>query len=790
MAMRKHSWLIIALFFLILVQTGIFSAASANVAGSSINEWIMFRHDLSHSGDTTGDSANSVKQLWNYSTNAAVWSSPAVANGVVVVGCKDCNIYCLNASSGERIWKTSTGNEVNSSPAIDNDRAYVGCDDGLIYCVEIATGIPVWTSKLGGQVRSCPLVEENRVYVGSGDHDFFCLNASNGNTIWTFPTQKRVVSSPALSDGLVYFACDDYFVYALNMSTGREIWHHHTGSNINSPCVCNGCIYIGSYDGYVCCLNASTGADIWKYQTQDTVTSSAAVAYGCVYIGSEDNNVYCFNATTGKKLWQTPTGFWVWSSPAVANGNVYVGSEDYNLYCLNASNGEVKWTYSTRSYVDSSPTIVNNTLYVGSHDYHLYALTLYNSTTVSSLATPPSSQTFGTFIFDGIACVVGAVVVFVIARSVYLTRRNKKERMSVETFNKKQLWLSAHVNALCALTILVFAAAFLVYIGNGPLWSADEQTYSQMAYHMVKSGDYLLPWSFGEPAIWAGKPPLLMWLMSLAYQVFGINNFASRIWSVLFGVLSLVFVFYLGKKLYNSHVGFLSVIVLGTFTTFYAFATHAMTDGPLVFFILASVYFLLLSEDTKRPNWYATLSGLFFGLALLTKQIEALLIPLIIVVYFLVTKRNLRFLLSKRFAVFWAVPLLIFIPWVLYMNMRFVKDFWGCYFVYGVFTRAITPLEGHVGGYLFYFNYLATSENPLWTILLPFATGLCAYNSAVRRIKGDTLLLVWMAIVLVVFTLAQTKLYWYILPALPAFAIAISNLIFQLAQLVKLKLNT
>jgi 4-amino-4-deoxy-L-arabinose transferase-like glycosyltransferase len=74
-------------------------------------------------------------------------------------------------------------------------------------------------------------------------------------------------------------------------------------------------------------------------------------------------------------------------------------------------------------------------------------------------------------------------------------------------------------------------------------------------------------------------------------------------------------------------------------------------------------------------------------------------------------------------------------------------------------------------------------------ILLPFAAGLCAFNSVVKRVKGDTLILVWMAVVFVVFTLAQTKLYWYILPALPAFAIAISSLLYQLSKKIRSSLT-
>ena len=210
-----------------------------------------------------------------------------------------------------------------------------------------------------------------------------------------------------------------------------------------------------------------------------------------------------------------------------------------------------------------------------------------------------------------------------------------------------------------------------------------------------------------------------------------------------------------------------------------------MTDIPLVFFILGSIYFFILSEKSEKTNRYAILSGVFFGLALMTKQIEALLIPLILISYLIVTKISLRFFFTKRFTLFWGIGLLVFSPWLIYMNISFGLKFWQWYFVYTDVTRTVSPIEGHASSYLYYFNYLASKENLLWVILLPFAAGLCAYNSVIKRLKEETLILLWMVIVLLVFTFAQTKLYWYILPVTPAFAIAISNLLYQLAQKAK-----
>jgi outer membrane protein assembly factor BamB len=750
-------------------------------ADSSTNNWHMFRHDLNHTGYTAGNGpTDSFKSLWNFTAGAAVWSSPAVVDGYVFVGCRDGNILCLNASTGTGLWGYQIGSVVEySSPAIANGCVYICSADGYVNCVDVIYGMPIWRSEVGGALWSSPAVVGGRVYVGSSDHNVYCLKGSDGAKIWNYSTLDAVHSSPAVSDGVVYVGSADNRVYALNASTGEEIWCSRTRNGVtSSPSVYDGYVYIGSNDGCVYALDASTGDQLWKYQTANSVVSSPAVAYGCVFVGSEDNNVYCLNASTGKKIWQSPTEYWVWSSPAVADGNVYVGSEDYCIYCLNASTGAKKWSYATENAVYSSPAIANNVLYVGSCDFRVYALELCNSTVdpLPSASNNPSMWTI--MAFDLAASAIGAVIIFVIVRSVYSSIRSRKIVEAENATGQNVRWFSKHNDALYVMAILVFSTLFFVNLGSGTLWGADEQTYSQWAYHMIKTGDYVTPWAFGGSAIWISKPPLVMWLMSLSYQVFGVNNFATRFWSSVFGTCSLILVFYLGKELFNRYVGFISALVLGTFVTFYSFARHAMTDMPLVFFSLASIYFLLLSEKNKNSNRYVALSGLFFGFAFMTKQVQALLIPVIVFAYLATTQRSLKFLFTKRFTLFWGVALLVFAPWLIYMNNSFGTEFWHWFLVHSAINRSVVPLEGHIGSYLFYFRYLINNENLLWIIILPFAAGLCVYNAIIKHIKQDILLLEWIVIVFAILTFVQTKLYWYILPALPAFAIAIGNLLY------------
>jgi len=782
--MRNSNWLPIAVVSVVVVLSVLALPVSSSNSSSNIADWTMFRQDPSHSGFTTAQvPTNSAKILWTYTTGWMVQSSPAVVDGCVFVGSRDSQVYCFNASTGDPIWKYSFGSEVWSSPAFYKGFIYVGTDDGYVYCLNASLGLFVWKSPIGISLRSSPTVVDGVVYIGSGKQNIYALNATDGTSIWIFPTLSSVNSSPAFSNDVIYIADSTDAVYAINASTGKAVWIHHIRPSISSPAVSNGYVYVGSYDGYVYGLNASTGAEIWKFQTADEVASSPAVAYGCIFVGSDDNNLYCLNATNGDNIWQSPTCFWVTSSPAVAEGNVYVGSEDNSIYCFNATTGAKKWSYQTGNYVESSPAIAGNVLYVGSDDNNFYALALYNSPGQIQISQYAHSLPWTTIAFDVSAVIVGAIIIFVSVKLVYSNRLNKPNVASIDTSKQKYCWFQLHTDAIFVLGILVFSILlYFVNLGNGVLQVADEQTYSQWAFHMVKTGDYLTPWASGATLFLIGKPPLLMWLMSLAYQVFGVNNFSSRIWTAAFGTLSLVVVFYLGKKLYNSYVGFLSSLVLGTFLTYYIFARYAMTDVPLAFFFMASIYFFVLSEKKENDSRYALLSGVSFGLALMTKQTAALLIPLIISSYLIVTKRNLRFLITKRFVLFLGLGILVFSPWLIYMSVQFGSAFWQGYFGYGVVSRTVSPLEGHTADYFFYFSYLAFRENLLWVILLPFSVGFCAFNFVAKHLKEDTLIFLWIIIVLGVFTFAQTKIYWYIMPVFPAFAIAIGSFLHQLIK--------
>jgi eukaryotic-like serine/threonine-protein kinase len=322
-----------------------------------------------------------LQQKWAAPTGDIIFSSPAVANGVVYVGSEDDKLYAFDVVTGEQKWvSVPTGNVIDSSPAVVNGVVYVGSYDHKLYAFDTATGGRKWVASTGNIVDSSPAVVNGVVYVGSLDRHLYAFDAATGRRKWvSAPTGDIIESSPAVANGVVYVGCHDDKLYAFDAATGGQKWVASTGNAIYSaPVVVNGVVYVGSSDHKLYAFDAATGGQKWVASTGSIIFSSPAVANGVVYIGSHDDKLYAFDATTGGQKWvSASTGGSVNSSPAVANGMVYVGSSNGYLYAFDATTGGQKWVSApTSGSIISSPAVADGVVYVGSYDHKLYAFSL------------------------------------------------------------------------------------------------------------------------------------------------------------------------------------------------------------------------------------------------------------------------------------------------------------------------------------------------------------------------------------------------------------------------------
>jgi len=336
-----------------------------------------------------------LKPRWSYATDNAIYSSPAVANGMIYIGSEDHNLYAFNASCHsdcQPLWSYTTGGIIYSSPAVANGLVYVGSYDHNLYVFDASCRSacqPLWSYTTGNAIVSSPTIANGMVYVGSYDHNLYAFDASCRSAcqpLWSYTTDGYIYSSPAVANGMVYVGSYDHKLSAFDAScrsTCQPLWSYTTDDAISSsPAIANGMVYVGSWDHKLYAFDAScrsTCQPLWSYATGDAISSSPAIANDLVYTNSEDGKLYAFDAScrsTCQPLWSYAMGNIIISSPTVANGIVYVSSDDDGLYAFDATcrhTCQPLWSYATEGPIDSSPVIANGVVYIGSYDRKLYA---------------------------------------------------------------------------------------------------------------------------------------------------------------------------------------------------------------------------------------------------------------------------------------------------------------------------------------------------------------------------------------------------------------------------------
>ncbi len=104
--------------------------------------WYQFGYDVAHTGTNPYEnilSPANVSQLtldWSYPTGNVIFSSPAVANGVVYIGSQDPDVYALDARTGAKLWSYPTVYG-SSSPAVVNGVVYIGSWDNHVYAFHL-----------------------------------------------------------------------------------------------------------------------------------------------------------------------------------------------------------------------------------------------------------------------------------------------------------------------------------------------------------------------------------------------------------------------------------------------------------------------------------------------------------------------------------------------------------------------------------------------------------------------------------------------------------------------------
>jgi outer membrane protein assembly factor BamB len=313
--------------------------------------------------------------------------------------------------SGQSLrWTFETGGKVYSSPALADGLLVFGSGDGNVYAVDAETGAERWRFETEGAVHSSPLVADGSVYVVSHDGNLYALDAGDGSRRWSFATGGEKVfdlwdyylSSPAVAGPNVVFGSGDGRVYAVDRASGAEVWHFQTGDVVHAePTVADGVVFVGSFDGFFYALGARDGELVWKFDTvgdtyfpRGAVQRGALVHEGIVYFGSRDYNVYALDQAAGTGRWNMKErGSWVIARPTFLDGRVYMGTSDSHAFmALDAQSGVEAWRKSLSLRVYGSAAAEDGVLYFGSHNGTLYAVDPAGGEELWTFRTPSSRE--------------------------------------------------------------------------------------------------------------------------------------------------------------------------------------------------------------------------------------------------------------------------------------------------------------------------------------------------------------------------------------------------------------
>lgn len=302
-------------------------------------------------------------------------------------------------------------------------------------------------------------------------------------------------------------------------------------------------------------------------------------------------------------------------------------------------------------------------------------------------------------------------------------------------------------------------------LGRLPLLEPDEGRNAEVAREMLVSGDWITPRFNALPYL--DKPAVFFWLVAGSFRFLGVSEWSARLPSAFAALGTLLLVWSLARRMFGDPTGLRAGIIFATSPLVMIFSRLVIFDMTLTLLVtIAMVSFWVAdSSGFKRPWVELSLFGAM-GLATITKGPVGFLLPLISIMVYTAARGRFRELGRLRWGLGFGAFLLAALPWFLAASIR-NPDFPR----YALFQESLQRFftgQARRSGTIFYYLPVFLGGLFPWSFFLIFA----AWHRLKRwrELQQDSqkpvgFLLVWAAVVFVFFTVSQSKLPGYVLPA-------------------------
>ncbi len=321
--------------------------------------------------------------------------------------------------------------------------------------------------------------------------------------------------------------------------------------------------------------------------------------------------------------------------------------------------------------------------------------------------------------------------------------------------------------------LLIFLSVILVLelqlTFNSPIAFGDEGFHTRLAQWIAEEKEYpiWIPFSKTKLIKYANARPLLWNLLEACmYFVLGFHESIVKFLTPFIGVILTGIVgFILGTKIYNKEVGFIAAIITTTVSSLVTYSVLFYTDILFVFYLSLFVLTLMLAFLNKKEKYWI-LSGIFAGLAFLTKIVSVVIFPFLflLIIYEIYKKYELKLMIRNYvifFIFFFIVTGSFFLRNIVYYNTPYCETViplfksTGC--VQNYDYNSTKHFEGSIEqvgtgqnflsmGIVNYFNF---AYGNIWFVPLAFICGLILIG--IRKNTNDILIILLIIAFLFIF---------------------------------------
>jgi len=333
--------------------------------------------------------------------------------------------------------------------------------------------------------------------------------------------------------------------------------------------------------------------------------------------------------------------------------------------------------------------------------------------------------------------------------------------------------------------ILVFSFILCAYmlfgrLGGLALISPDEGRNAEVAREMSQTHSWLVPTYDG--LVYLDKPAFYFKTIALSFSLFGESEGVARLSSAFFGFSLLVVVFLFCRRVYDQRTATLAILIVATTPLYIAFSRFVIFDMTLAFFVCSAIFACFLAEECEekqRIRWYL-MGALSAGIATVIKGPVGFIVPTLVIAIFNGVEGRLG-VMKRAFALRnWAVFFAVVLPW--FVGLSLLRPDFPYYGIMRESIARFTTTEFHRTAPFYFYAPIIAGTFFAWSLLLPESI-VAAWKERRRWSRADRLFVVWAIVVVIFFSISQSKLPGYILTAVVAlgvltarvFAMALNN---------------